>query len=305
MEIIKQIDNFKIEQLQYEVELALSLKLDDTDGFISSGTNSVTFDFIVDLTSGEQTTLDTTVTNHVVDNDWEEACHRICDDVDPVIAEKPIYNINYKTELESGISYTPVYTIGDIGTQSGLLEKTDYYRDFVNNDNMGVLILTVEEEYTFITESNVEYTRIPVSSRTKYWKYYMDDGTIDTTMIKSKVKKYDTRTKRHIEGVKRRTNVIEQLIDNVGLAGVLSGVFTGATDAHTKLTDLEELHANAFTAWSSSGLGSLTESILNDTDTTWLSSTVADTPYTQAMCPWMIGMTFKDYISEKLKGNVR
>ena len=45
--------------------------------------------------------------------------------------------------------------------------------------------------------------------------------------------------------------------------------------------------------------------ILNDNDTTWLASTVADTPYTQAMCPWMIGLTFKNYISEKLKGNVR
>jgi len=57
-------------------------------------------------------------------------------------------------------------------------------------------------------------------------------------------------------------------------------------------------------AWISSGHGTIYDDIANDVTITWLDSTVADTAYTQAMVPWMIGMSFRDYIVDKIKGNI-
>lgn len=47
------------------------------------------------------------------------------------------------------------------------------------------------------------------------------------------------------------------------------------------------------------------DDIANDVDNTWLTTIIPDNGTTQAMCGWMIGMSLKDYIVEKLKGNIQ
>lgn len=212
-------------------------------------------------------------------------------------------SINYKTELKDRITYTPVFIIHKSGAKAGLLDRTEYYKNFVDSNNKGDLILIVKEDYEIDnSDESLAYTARPVLSRIKSWTFYKEDGS--SVLLKSKSKLYDTRRKRKIEAERRRNNVIEQLIDSVGLAGILSGVFTDEYDTYDKLTALQELHASSFVGWVSSGRGSLTTVIEDDTTTSWLDTVVADTPQTQAMCPWMIGLTFRHYIQEKLKGNI-
>ena len=243
--------------------------------------------------------------------------YEISEDVEGTIKNKPFLHINYKSELKSGVNYTPVFTIHDQGQFAGLLDKTEYYRGFVDENNKGTLVLVVKEEYT-IDNSDVtlDHTAKPVLERVKHWKHVKkSDGSVesDSSKVKDKPKKYDTRRKRHIEGNRRRDNIIEQLIDNVGLAGVLTyattagagGGFADVSDAHEKLTTLQELHAAAFTGWRNSGRGSLTGVIQSDTTSTWLDDVVPDNATTQAMCGWMVGLTFRSYIQDKLKGNIK
>ena len=232
--------------------------------------------------------------------------YHIYNDVSSVIKLKNSHSINYKTELNSGVSYTPIFTIYDEGKYSGLLQKTEYYKDYIDDNDRGTLVLVVEEAYV-LDESDLtlNHTEKPVQERVKTWKYATTDNVIDEIDVKNKPKKYNTRRKRHIEGIRRRENIIEQFIDNVGLAGILSGVFVDANDAYEKLTLLQEYHASAFSSWTSSGKGSLIDAVENDNTNLWLNSVVLDNPSTQAMCPWMIGLTFKAYTKDKLKGNIK
>lgn len=219
---------------------------------------------------------------------------------------KDVLAINYKTELKTGVAYTPVYTIAYEGLEAGLLTKTEYYKDYVDVNNQGTLILEVNEAYVIDdSEPTLPNSAKPALSRTKTWKWYKTDGTIDESNTKVRPKVYDTRRKRHIEGNRRRINIEQQLIDNVGLAGILSGAFTNEDDAYNNLVALQELHASAFSAWLNSGRGSLYNDITNDSTTAWLNTVVPDTPQTQAMCPWMIGKSFREYIVLKLEGSIR
>lgn len=235
--------------------------------------------------------------------------YEIQDDIDDSIKDKDFRNINYKTELKSGISYTPVFIIHDQGEFAGLINKTEYYRNFVDENNKGTLVLVVEEVYTIDnSDVTIPNTARPTTERTKTWKHVVkSSGTpqSDVNKQKTKSKKYDTRRKRHKEGNRRRENIIEQLIDNIGLAGLLSGTFADVNEAHDSLTALQELHAASFSGWLNSGRGSLVDVIQNDATTTWLDSTVLDNASTQAMCSWMIGLTFRAYIQDKLKGNIK
>lgn len=233
--------------------------------------------------------------------------YEIQDDVDEHLMDKDFRSINYKIELNSGVAYTPVFIIHEEGANVGHLEKTEYYRDYVDENNKGTLVLVVEESYVIDnSDPSLNHTAKPVLQRTKTWRHVRkSDGQLEDTVVKTKTKIYDTRRKQHIEGNRRRENVVEQLIDNVALAGFLSGTFTTVDDAKEKLVALQELHASAFTGWKNSGRGSLIDVVENDVITTWLSDTVVDSPQTQAACSWMIGMTFRSYIQEKLKGNIK
>jgi len=150
---------------------------------------------------------------------------------------KDFRSINYKIELEDGVSYTPVFYIHKSGANAGFIEKTEYYKNYVDENNVGDLILVVEETYVIDnSDPTLAYTARPALSRTKTWKWMTDKEELDQVNTKSKTKLYNTRRKRKIEAERRRDNVIEQLIDHVGLAGVLSGAFSSPDDAYDKLT---------------------------------------------------------------------
>lgn len=221
---------------------------------------------------------------------------------------KSFENINYKIDLKSGVSYTPVFTIHMSGPYAGLLEKTEYYKNYNDQSSPALpaeLILVVEEVYTIDnSDLTLNYSARPALSRIKTWKWVKEDGTLDEINVKTKPKIYDTRRKRHIESERRRRNIIEQLIDHVGLAGVLSGAFIDSDDAYDKLTEMQEIHSSSFSGWISSGRGSIIDVVTNDTYTSWLDIVIPDNGTTQAMVPWMIGLDFRTYIQEKLKGNI-
>jgi len=213
---------------------------------------------------------------------------------------------NYKSELINNNYYTPVFYIKNEGTASGTLEKTEYYKNYVDSQNKGDLIIEVTESYNIDqSDSSVFNSAKKCISRTKTWKLVDVSGAVDHVKVKTKTKLYNTRRKQHIEGIRRRTNIEEQLIDNVALAGILSGVFVSESDAFEKLVALQMSHNDALQVWIASGRGEIYSEIANDTVNTWLSSVVADNPATNTMCPWIIGMSFKDYIVSKLKAEIR
>jgi hypothetical protein len=249
--------------------------------------------------------------------DLESYIYEIQYDVNEHVGEKDFLDINYKSELKTGIGYTPVFTINNTGILSGLLEKTEYYRDYIDEDNKGTLVLVVEETYIIDeSDSTINNSGKPAVSRDKKWKHVKKkSGQIDESNTKIKPKIYNTRIKRGKEGQKRRGNIIDQLIDNVGLAGIISGIFIDEADAHIKLTDLLTNHNPAFSAWRKSSRGSLYDDIAADT-TAWLLNTVSNTanqpaPYNSAApiavtsVSHMQDLVLRDYIVSKLKGDVK
>ena len=236
--------------------------------------------------------------------------YEISNDVDKGLENKAISAINYKTELKDGIAYTPIHVVHlEPGSLMGLLDVTDYYRDYIDSNNKGTLVLRVHEVYVMdnTTPSDPDSSKPPLS-RNKTWSYVREDGTIDLLSKKTRPKKYNTRKKRHKVGVAKRENILEQLIDNVGTAGVLSGTFSDAHDAHLKLTAMLVSHAAEFSGWQQSGLDttkSIYHSVLNDSTTSWLDALIPDNTTTQAVVPWMIGKSFRNYIIGKLKAEIK
>ena len=275
------------------------------DGFIIDGdTLNIMGDSISNIGSpSDEALLDLLIENHDGINPY--AHYKILLDINES-NNKDVKDVNYKIELNSGVEYTSVFYIHFDGAGAGCLDKTEYYRDYIDDDNRGTLILIVEETYVMdASDPTLPYTARPCLNRTKTWKWVDDSGNIDQVNVKIKSKQYNTRRKRKIEAERRRGNVIEQLIDHVGLGGVLSGAFVDADDAYDKLTSLQELHANAFTGWYSSGRGSLVDVTENDATTTWLDTVIPDNPTNQFMIPWIIGLDFRQYIQDKLKGNIK
>lgn len=244
--------------------------------------------------------------------------YEIQDDVTSSLNSKDITAINYKTELKSGVAYTPEFVIHDSGVNAGLLSVTNYYRDYVDEDNKGTLVLIVEETYV-VDESDPSQPNSAKSalSRTKTWKHAKKGAatgspptTIDNENNKKiKPKLYNTRQKQHVEGIRRRNNILEQAIDNVSLAGILTGAFSGVPDAYEKMTAFLQVHNSAFEGWKTSGIGSLYDDILvccgSPETHDWLDVTVQDDGTTQAMIPWMIGLDLRSYLIDKLKGNIK
>jgi hypothetical protein len=190
-------------------------------------------------------------------------------------------------------------------TNDGFLQKAQYYTNFVDNQNLGDKVLETNETYTTNPDQSSLFPsqREPIS-RSKTWIYYNGDGSISSQWTKDKV--YDTRGKKAKEGERRRENVVNLLVDHVGLAGVLSGVFTSPEDANIKLTSLLQIHSVALkNNYIPTGRGSIYDDIQSDVSIAWLDNQIVNTPQTQAMCSWMIGLTFREYIIDKLKGNIK
>ena len=220
------------------------------------------------------------------------------------LQSKYFHDVNYNTELSTGNRLHKVHEY----TNDGFILRTKAYDGYVDEQDKGVLILVVEESYqTNPDQAEVHPTARETISRNKIRKWANDEGDESKfhSDYKTTSKLYDTRKKKSDEGFRRRANVIDMLSENVGLAGVLSGTFIDGEDAFNKLTTLLATHSTAFSIYKQTGRGDIFTTILEDTSNTWLSATVLDTPYTQGMCPWMIGMTFRDYIIDKLKGLIK
>ena len=310
----------------YNTETRVLLSISKNEPSINEGESKVEVDFV--FNSGQPSYFYKYINGSVVENNEESIQeslrgmiyeYEIQDDVDDVVIQKDIRTINYKTELNTLVSYTPEYTIHEEGEFSGLLSQTCYYRDYVDENNKGVLVLCVDEDYVIdSSDTTLNNSGKPAIERTKTWKYAKKNGGgIDQIKTKKKKKHYNTRRKRHVEGIKRRENILEQLIDNVGIAGVLSGIFTSVSDAHDKMTLLLEVDAGEFEGWKASGRGTLYQKVLDDTTIPWLSDLVSNSsnqpePQRTVVAPiefttvaHMMGMEMRAYISEKLKGNIK
>ena len=110
--------------------------------------------------------------------------------------------------------------------------------------------------------------------------------------------------KRNDEGVRGRNNIINILVGHTGMGGVLSGAFSDETDANNKLISIMEYYADLISSWIKTGQGTLIENMIDDSilEHNWLDTVVPDTMQTQMMTPFMIGITLRDYIVDKLKG---
>jgi hypothetical protein len=229
---------------------------------------------------------------------------------------KDALSYNYIYELLNGYWFTQIQTFVMEGSDTGCLIDTKYYRNYVDDNNVGELILTVAESYTMEEDDRLFNSQKKALIREKYWTLVKNDGTEDTVKIKTKTKEYNSRLKSHREGNKRRINIQEQLIDNVVLAGLLSGIFTSEDDAFNKLVELQDTHNDSFSVWLNSGRGSIYDDITNDTNHTWLDSVICNqtnqppTPRAEIgpielITPWMMNMSMKSYIVEKLKANIK
>lgn len=300
----------------YSIATDITTGILDTDGLKTSIANSgnvADFDFLfvigdaLTIIGGailDETALDTLVSEHVANSPFE-----IYSDVVTSMLGKEATAINYKTELKDGISYTPEFLVHkEAGDTMGLLDKTNYYRDFIDDEDKGTLVMQITEVYVMEPSAGVPPSSVGPLTRDKTWSHARLDGSIDTLETKTRPKKYNTRRKRHTVGINKRTNIIEQLIDNVGLAGVLSGIFADKNEANSKLTDLVILYSGQFTGYKQSGLdgtGTIYDVILNDSTTTWLTTVIPDNGTTQTMIPWMIGSDFRSYIISKLKADIK
>ena len=205
-------------------ELDASGTITNFDGIIVNGDELiVTGDSIVN-----EPNLDTAIADH---DPIALAYPRILDLVNPEIKKKDFRDINYMTELIDGVKLHAVHTIGD----SGLIDKTDYYHNYVDAGNPGDKVLEVTEIYvTHADDAALNPTARRVISRTKTREWVMTDDTLsNTTKVTAKI--YDTGRKRNIEGVRRRDNIVNILAEHTALAGILSGTFTDENDANDKI----------------------------------------------------------------------
>lgn len=243
----------------------------------------------------------------VVGNDEENIMtymgrgYKIYDLVNDELFEKNIHDINYQTELKSGIKLHTIQTF----TNDGLLDKTEFYNNYVDMNNKGDLILVVDESYIMIdNEDHLNLSARKVVERIKTRKWVKYDGSIDDVNVKITNKKYDTFAKRNSEGRRRRNNIVNYIYINIITAGVYSGIFTDVENGESELIDLMSDNNNDYNSYIASGKGHLIDAI-NTHSNAWLDSIVADNPYTQSLCSWMIGMTLRSYMIEKLKGNIQ
>lgn len=214
---------------------------------------------------------------------------------------KEFRDINYKTELKSG---NKLHDVQDFSAD-GFISKTEFYDGYIDPSNKGDNAIRITEVYTTDpAHASLYPSARGVETREKTRAWYLADGSLDESHVKITTKKYDTQAKKNTEGQRRRNNIINKLTENTAMGGIFSGVFADSNDAHVKLVDLMELHSGAFSTYITSGRGHIYDDLTAESNVAWLDTVVLDTQYTQAMIPQMIGMTLRNYILEKLKGNI-
>jgi len=250
--------------------------------------------------------------------------HLIRDLVTPYAKKKDLISINYKTDLKSGVRLDPIYYF----TNDGLLEKTMYL--YENNP-----VITVYESYQYNTtdeaNSNMNISKRGIHSRTKIWRYYFEDGSLDESnkegTYKEKTKKYSTDIEGLIVGAKRRNNIQIILSQRAGTLLVIMGVFSGTKEVKDAMRSVSAEYSADFQEYEKYGTELIIDKIASDTKYPWLNTyipsdqnlanlvTAGQMSATQegmlkgAFSAYDLtniqGMTIRDYFVEKLKGNIK
>lgn len=222
--------------------------------------------------------------------------------VSPQVSHKHIHDIQYNSELKSDVKLHPEFVFN----YCGQLIETYFYYGYVDSSNKGTLVLKVIEEHTMYQDDAGKFpSQQRLHKRIKKRIWADKNGVLNEVNPKKSEKLYDTFDKYNKEGRKRRENIINHLTINVVLSGILSGNFTNQDDGEEKLIDLVQSYAGAFNSYLKTGKGSIYDDIINDSQFSWLSNVIINTPQTQAMVPFMIGLTFRNYIVDKLKGIIK
>jgi len=244
---------------------------------------------------------------------------------------KDITSINYKTELKSGIRLNPVFDFSN----DGLLEQTIYY--FEDKP-----VLKASEFYTYnqkdLENDQMMLSKKGIHSRNKLWEYYFEDGTLDTSdtdagrtgedrlTSKEKPKVYETVIQGLKVGNKRREVIQMALSERAGICMILLGIFPSAKEVQEEMRLLSAKYSAGFQEYQKYGTEGIIDSILNDNTFSWMNtmfptnvqldqmeqaqmiSTTQKTVILSMIDLYELqdiqGMTIRNYMIEKLKGNI-
>ena len=238
--------------------------------------------------------------------------------------KKDLISINYKTDLKSGVRLDPIHYF----TNDGLLKKTIY-----NYDSKPVLVVYEEYQYNSDDEAN---TTMPISKRgihgrTKTWRYYFEDGTLDETnkegTYKEKSKIYKTDREGLVVGGKRRKNIQIILSGRAGLLLVIMGVYTNVKDVKDQMRNVSAKYSSSFQEFEKYGTENIFTDIENDNEFSWFNTYIpTDVDMTNLVTAGQMsatqqgmlkgafqhyeltniqGLTVRQYFLEKLKGNIK
>lgn len=221
--------------------------------------------------------------------------------VNPQSDKKDFRDINYNNELISGIKLHPVFTFG----LSGLLESTIYYNGFVDMSNKGEEILRSDISWVVDNDEVIPSAKSIVErTTTRKWK---KKGGGYSNKQKVTPKKYDTNNKKNDAGSRMRLNLRRDAEQKLGTAIYLCDLdINGAPTLNPtdEMTSFLEFYTNAFYTWHITGKGTIYDDILNDNTKSWMDWVVPDNVSTQAMIPFMIGVSIRDYSVSKFKGEI-
>jgi len=220
----------------------------------------------------------------------------IYDLVDPYFMGMPFHAIDYKRNLLSGVKLHAKHTFSN----SGLLEKTEYYNGFVDDSNKGVLVLDVVSIWS-VDQTETIPVAADVIEREKERNWVNTNNEKNSKKKKGK-KKYDTLEKVQEEGKRRRKNAKGSTINKLGMALVLIGEANNAVEAQDIMIDLHHAYNADFSDYSESGKGGIYDSIDNDSTRAWLNEVVPDNPTNQFMIPEAVGKSLRTFTRDKLKG---
>lgn len=237
--------------------------------------------------------------------------------------KKDLISIDYKTDLSSDIRLDPVYYF----TNDGLIDKTIYFYDEKP-------VLEVQEIYKYnsVDEQNtsMNISKRGIHSRKKIWKYYFENGSLDSSnkegTFKIKEKFYRTDIEGLVVGQKRRHNISIILSQRAGTLLVILGKFSDSKEVKDAMRSISAQYSSNFQEYEKYGTENIIDDILNDKNYPWLDTYIptdanlADMVIanqinytTKAIIQGAFqkynltniqGMTIRNYFCEKLKGNI-
>lgn len=246
--------------------------------------------------------------------------------------DKDLISINYKTDLKSGIYLDPNFKL----TNDGLL---DYYTHLHNNK--GVIHITYKYQYS---QKDLENPNIPLSSKEvlkkiKLLEFFFEDGTLDTSdtdngrfmehrlTSKEKEKRYSNLIQKLELGAKRRKNIKSAASKVIGAALILLGICSNDEEAKNKMSIVTGSFNSEFNQYQEFGFGDIYESLSNDKNIDFLDAYFPTSNEINSMhlagqiteieklqmlgAVQLYGMediqgrTIKNYLIEKLKGNLK